>query len=327
MIDRRGPLAMRWAVALAAVVTLTVGSGCALIPSEDSGEPRPSSASTSSAPSPTPSRSTDPTGDADAAQCRPDDCPKLPTPTAELMTSGVTPSNVDTAVPDYLTTLLDDLDQTWGGWFDELGWGDPAPGRVLIESGTSFATECIAGEEDSNPVPIPSDEANAFFCGVDTEPNGEGTPTEGSIVLPVDTFAAIWDGNVFGVPSPIVGDFTAAIVVAHEYGHNVVFRMAEAFDIPDSRLPAGKNSELIADCLAANWGATAYQRDALGAREILQVATLLPIIGDTGGASGHGSARERAVALTVGLTGPQFNRQGQPVDCIERYWPEFFEVE
>ena len=318
---------MRWAVALAAVVTLSVGSGCALIPSEDSGESRPSSASTSSAPSPTPSRSPDPTGDADAAQCRPDDCPKLPTPTAELMTSGVTPANVDTAVPDYLTTLLDDLDQTWGGWFDELGWGDPAPGRVLIESGTSFATECIAGEEDSNPVPIPSDEANAFFCGVDTEPNGEGTPTEGSIVLPVDTFAAIWDGNVFGVPSPIVGDFTAAIVVAHEYGHNVVFRMAEAFDIPDSLLPAGKNSELIADCLAANWGATAYQRDALGAREILQVATLLPIIGDTGGASGHGSARERAVALTVGLTGPQFNRQGQPVDCIERYWPEFFEVE
>ncbi len=148
---------MRWAVALAAVVTLTVGSGCALIPSENSGESRPSSASTSSAPSPTPSRSTDPTGDADAAQCRPDDCPKLPTPTAELMTSGVTPANVDTAVPDYLTTLLDDLDQTWGGWFDELGWGDPAPGRVLIESGTSFATECIAGDEDSNPVPIPSD--------------------------------------------------------------------------------------------------------------------------------------------------------------------------
>ena len=104
---------MRWAVALAAVVTLTVGSGCALIPSENSGESRPSSASTSSAPSPTPSRSTDPTGDADAAQCRPDDCPKLPTPTAELMTSGVTPANVDTAVPDYLTTLLDDLDQTF----------------------------------------------------------------------------------------------------------------------------------------------------------------------------------------------------------------------
>lgn len=333
MIDRRGPLAMRWAVSLAAVAALAVGSGCSLIPSDDSGRAPGSSASTSATPSPTPSRPPGASGsdssrpsDADPARCRPDDCPKLPTPTAELMTSGVDPGNVDNAVPEYLTTLLDDLDQTWGGWFDQLGWGDPAPGRVLIGSGTSFTTECIAGDEDSSPVPIPSDEANAFFCAADTEPNGQGVPTEGSVVLPVETFAAIWDGNVFGVPSPIVGDFTAAIVVAHEYGHNVVFRMAEVFDIPDSRLPAGKNSELIADCLAANWGATAYQRDALGAKEILQVAGLLPIIGDTGGASGHGSARERAVALTVGLTGPQFNRQGQPVDCIERYWPEFFEV-
>lgn len=333
MIDRRGPLAMRWAVSLAAVAALAVGSGCSLIPSDDSGRAPGSSASTSATPSPTPTPPPGASGsdssrpsDADPARCRPDDCPKLPTPTAELMTSGVDPGNVDNAVPEYLTTLLDDLDQTWGGWFDQLGWGDPAPGRVLIGSGTSFTTECIAGDEDSSPVPIPSDEANAFFCAADTEPNGQGVPTEGSVVLPVETFAAIWDGNVFGVPSPIVGDFTAAIVVAHEYGHNVVFRMAEVFDIPDSRLPAGKNSELIADCLAANWGATAYQRDALGAKEILQVAGLLPIIGDTGGASGHGSARERAVALTVGLTGPQFNRQGQPVDCIERYWPEFFEV-
>jgi predicted metalloprotease len=328
MIDRRGPRPVRWAVAVAAVVTLAFASGCSLIPGDEQGPGQRPSPSTTPSASSSPSASTTATpDDADPSRCRPDDCPALPTPTTDLTTSGVTPSNVDTAVPAYLTTLLDDLDQTWGGWFDELGWSDPAPGRVLIESGKSFSTECVVGDEDSDPVPIPSDEANAFFCGVDTEPNGDGTPTEGSVVLPVDTFAAIWDGNVFGVPSPIVGDFTAAIVVAHEYGHNVVFRMAEQFDIPDSRLPKGKNSELIADCLAANWGATAYQRDALGAKEILQVASLLPIIGDTGGAMGHGSIRERATALTVGLTGPQFNRQGQPVDCIDRYWPGFFEVE
>ncbi|MEO9328226.1 neutral zinc metallopeptidase [Gordonia aurantiaca] len=240
------------------------------------------------------------------------------------MTSGVDDSNVDKAVPRYLTTLLDDLDDTWGGWFGELGWGDPAPGRVLIASGTTFATDCL--DEDGASDRIPSDEANAFFCGVDRAPNGDGRPTEGSIVLPVDAFAAIWDGNVFGVPSPIVGDFTAAIVVAHEYGHNVVYRMAELFDVPATGLPKGKNGELVADCLAANWATTAYQRDALGAKEILQVATLLPIIGDTGGAMGHGSAAERARALTIGLTGPQFNRRGQPTDCFTRYWPEFYDV-
>ncbi|WP_244970921.1 metalloprotease [Gordonia jinghuaiqii] len=330
MIDGRDGRLVRWWVALAAVVTLAVTSGCSLLGTEESGSAASrSTTSTTTSPGSTPGSPTTstPPPDADAAQCLPDSCPKLPTPSAELMTSGVNSSNVDTAVPEYLTTLLDDLDGTWGGWFDDLGWGEVAPGRALIASGTTFTTECIVGEGNSGPSPIPSDEANAFFCGVDTEPDGQGRPTEGSVVLPVDTFAAIWDGNVFGVPSPIVGDFTAAIVVAHEYGHNVVFRMAELFDIPDSRLPAGKNSELVADCLAANWGATAYQRDALGAKEILQVASLLPIIGDTGGAMGHGSARERATALTVGLTGPRFNRQGQPVDCLQRYWPEFFEGE
>ncbi|WP_267617795.1 neutral zinc metallopeptidase [Gordonia bronchialis] len=237
------------------------------------------------------------------------------------MESGVTDSNAGTAVPAYLTTLFDDLDQTWGGWFGELGWGSPDPGRELIEPGSTFRTQCI---DDENEATIPSDLANAFFCPVDVQPNGAGKPTEGTIVLPVKTFQNIWQGNVFGVPSPVVGDFTAAIVVAHEYGHNIVYRISEVLDIPESRQPQGNNSELIADCLAGNWAATVFQRDALTPKDILQVATLLPIIGDTGPNQGHGTIRERATALTVGLTGPQLNRQGQPVDCLAKYWPEQF---
>ncbi|MCH5643635.1 MULTISPECIES: neutral zinc metallopeptidase [unclassified Gordonia (in: high G+C Gram-positive bacteria)] len=237
------------------------------------------------------------------------------------MESGVTDSNADTAVPAYLTSLFNDLDETWGGWFGELGWGSPDPGRELIEPGTTFRTECIDDENDAN---IPSNLANAFFCPVDTQPNGSGQPTKGTIVLPVQTFQAIWQGNVFGVPSPVVGDFTAAIVVAHEYGHNIVYRISEVLDIPESQQPQGNNSELIADCLAGNWAATVFQRDQLSPKDILQVATLLPIIGDPGPNQGHGTIRERATALTIGLTGPQLNRQGQPVDCLSKYWPEKF---
>ncbi|MDL9937098.1 neutral zinc metallopeptidase [Gordonia sp. ABSL1-1] len=235
----------------------------------------------------------------------------------------MTAANADSTVPHYLDSLLDDLDETWGGWFTRLGWGDPAPGRVLIEPGTRFRTECTAGDDpsDSN---IPSDLPNAFFCSLDVQANGDGKSTKGSIVLPVKTFQGIWNHEVFGVSTPVAGDFTAATVVAHEYGHNVMYRIADVLGLSRSSFPTGNNPELLADCLAGNWAATVYQRDALSPKDIIEVATLLPVIGDPGPNQGHGTIRERATALTVGLTGPQFNRQGQPGDCLTRYWPEAF---
>ena len=259
--------------------------------------------------------------------CQGDSCPKLPTPSSRFEGSGVTADNTDKTVSPYLTSLLDDLDAAWGAWFTELNWGDPSTGRKLIEPGTTYTTDCTSGDEKIGEVS--SDLKNAFFCAVDTQPNGRGTSTEGTIILPVETFAGIWKGDVFGaqVPSVVVGDFTAATVVAHEYGHNVVFRIADALNIPKGSFPRGNNLELIADCFAGNWAATVFDRDELSLRNILQAATLLPIIGDTGPDQGHGTTRERAAAITTGLTGkslPTFERRGQPSDCLAKYWPERF---
>ncbi len=310
----------RWLVVVVAVVSMALMAGCSESTSDDNAD-RSSTGTASSTRSGQPSGASTTSTPTDPGTCTVTACPKLPTPSAEVMKSGVTDSNADTAVPAYLTGLFNDLDQTWGGWFGELDWGSPDPGRKLIEPGTTFRTECI---DDESEAQIPSNLANAFFCPVDVAPNGSGQPTKGTVVLPVQTFQKIWQGNVFGVPSPFVGDFTAAIVVAHEYGHNIVYRIADVLDIPESQEPRGNNSELIADCLAGNWAATVFQRDALSPKDILQVAALLPIIGDPGPNQGHGTITERARALTVGLTGPQLNRQGQPVDCLSRYWPEKF---
>ena len=124
----------------------------------------------------------------------------------------------------------------------------------------------------------------------------------------------------------IVGDFTAATVVAHEYGHNVVFRIAQALNIPDSAFPQGNNRELIADCFAGNWAATVFDRDDLSVRNILQAATLLPLIGDsartrarhgprTCGGADHGVDRESAADVRApGTAG------GLP----HGHWPEKF---
>ncbi len=259
--------------------------------------------------------------------CQGDSCPKLPTPSSTFEGSGVTADNTDKTVSPYLASLLDDLDSAWGAWFTELNWGDPSTGRKLSEPGTTYTTDCTS--DDKKIGEISSDLKNAFFCAVDTQPNGKGKPTEGTIILPVETFAGIWKGDVFGasVPSVIVGDFTAAPVVAHESGHTIVFRIADALKIPESSFPQGNNLELIADCFAGNWAATVFDRDDLSLRNILQAATLLPIIGDTGPDQGHGTTRERAAAITTGLTGkslPTFERRGQPSDCLAKYWPERF---
>ncbi|WP_246221914.1 MULTISPECIES: neutral zinc metallopeptidase [Gordonia] len=300
---------------LAVALVLGVGTGCSDLLSSD-GDPAG-----------TPDTPVTSTAVVNPKACLPDSCPQLPTPAQQFDGSGVTADNADTTVSPYLVSLLDDLDDAWGGWFVELDWGDPSTGRALIEPGTTFRTDCTDG--DATIGAVSSDMKNAFFCGVDSQPNGQGAITEGTVILPVETFVGIWRGDVFGasVPSAVVGDFTAATVVAHEYGHNVVFRIARALGIPDSSYPQGNNRELIADCFAGNWAATVFDRDDLSVRNILQAATLLPLIGDPGPDQGHGTIRERAAALTTGLTGkalPTFERRGQPVDCLVKYWPERF---
>lgn len=312
-----------------AVAMLSAVTGCSdLLSSDDEKSPQPGvSAPASDGGSSGGGSSDGGSSKGKAGSCAVDSCPQLPTPSGDFTGSGITADNVSTKVTPFLTSLLDDLDKAWGAWFTELNWGDPSAGRKLIEPGTTFETDCTDG--DNKIGAVSSDLKNAFFCGVDTQPNGNGKATEGTIILPVQTFAGIWQGDVFGasVPSVIVGDFTAATVVAHEYGHNVVFRIAQALNIPDSAFPQGNNRELIADCFAGNWAATVFDRDDLSVRNILQAATLLPLIGDSGPDQGHGTVRERAAALTTGLTGkalPTFERRGQPVDCLTKYWPEKF---
>ncbi|MGC4934574.1 neutral zinc metallopeptidase [Gordonia sp. DT30] len=262
-------------------------------------------------------------------RCTENSCPSLPVPTSQLMAGHITKANAPQKVSGYLSSVLDDLDGTWGPWFEKLGWGNPEPGRVLVEDGRSFHSAC---KDSDGPIVVASDTPNAFFCGLDKGRDGAGQRVEGSVILPVDAFVGIWTGT-FLVAGPLdsisgfQGEFTAATVVAHEYGHAVVDRILQAGHLPATSEPTGENAELIADCLAGNWAATVLRRDELSVKDIVQAVALIQKIGDPEPGQGHGTSTQRISAITLGFFGHSLTQgqgQGQPIGCLSKYWPEVF---
>lgn len=250
--------------------------------------------------------------------CSTAECPELPVYSSKrLDPSGVTSSNESTAVPAYMTNVLNDLDVVWQDWFSQLNIERTEAGRVLIAPGKDFVSKCQDGD---SPKAIPSDFPNAFFCPVDTEPDGSGSEQQGAIILPEQTFADIWNGKLMGSSGIMLGDFTAATIIAHEYGHNVVYRLNQAYGMGENGFPTGDNRELIADCFAGNWAATVFERKDLSFKEMAQAAALMISVGDAKSGQGHGTSVARAMALWRGFN-DNFKRQGQPGDCLQKYWP------
>ncbi|WP_040517515.1 neutral zinc metallopeptidase [Gordonia neofelifaecis] len=251
--------------------------------------------------------------------CSATECPELPVFSAKrLAPSGVNDANESTAVPAYLTAVLDDLDVVWQDWFAQLNIEEASAGRVLIAPGQAFHSDCLGSGE--LPDGIPSDFPNAFFCPRDNQPDGSGTNRQGSVILPVQTFTDIWNGKLMGSSGIMLGDFTAATIIAHEYGHNVVYRLGKAYGVSETGGPSGDDKELIADCFAGNWAATVFERKDLSFTSILQAAALIVSVGDAAPGQGHGTSVARAEALWRGFS-DNLKRQGQPGDCLKRYWP------
>ncbi|MFM9377784.1 neutral zinc metallopeptidase [Gordonia sp. VNK21] len=263
----------------------------------------------------------------DPIRCTEAQCPTLEVPgVTRVGESGVTDGSQSAAVTTYLTAVLDDLDTIWADWFGQLNIDDASTGRKLIEPGATFTSECM--DEDGASEALTSDFPNAFYCSIDKQPDGSGTLRVGSVILPVQTFADIWDGRLMGQSGVMLGDFSAATIVAHEYGHHVMYRLAEAYQMTEDEnsAPTGNNAELLADCFAGNWAATVFARKDLGVKDIAQAVVLMASVADPGPDMGHGTITERIGAMTTGFTGGQWRAQlpqtGLPGVCLAKYWPQ-----
>ncbi|AWZ06826.1 MULTISPECIES: neutral zinc metallopeptidase [unclassified Streptomyces] len=210
-------------------------------------------------------------------------------------------------VPAFLTVIVKDADRMWAEYFARIqGLVEPSVRYHLVgtvlEPTYTFAAEC-------GGTVVTGFTSNAYYCHAG----------EGDIVLPVFSFAKIWSGELFGRVPEKTGDFAAAVVVAHEFGHHIqdeIFKQYNALNVPVPDMPSGdKNKELIADCFSGNWAFSAFHKGYIQSGDWAEVIASLRAIGDPPGKSGHGTPDERQAAFERGYN------TGDPTRCIVAYWP------
>ncbi len=224
---------------------------------------------------------------------------------ANVGASGATQSNYSYTVPQYLEWVMQDADAQWTKWFLSVGLREPMLGYQVVQGSDTYKTNCSGGDI------VTATYNNAFYCPVDVIYSG-GVAYKGVVVLPAVTFQKMWGGNIFSNNSGTTGDFGAGVIAAHEFSHHVTDEIA--IQLGQSH-PAGKNNELIADCLAGTWAVSLYQRSNLEDGDLNEAANALFAIGDKGSTVSHGTGAERVAALKTGLS-------GNPFSCFRAYWPQ-----
>ncbi|MCT4353542.1 neutral zinc metallopeptidase [Streptomyces sp. Je 1-79] len=218
-------------------------------------------------------------------------------------------------VTSYLEGVVQDNDRMWTNLFtDELGFSEPFVSYRVVQPGEQLSSNCRFA--DGSQLVVTHDTPNAFYCSGDELTAGY----RGTIYLPVTTMQKMWTGNVLGEQSQRQGDFAAAIITAHEFGHHVVDELRAKYserDHVEYVPPGGKWKELIADCLAGVWAAHAYYSGYLEPGDFEEATTALEAIGDyeLHAPDHHGTPEERREAIVTG-----YRQSGALGACVSRYW-------
>jgi hypothetical protein len=215
-------------------------------------------------------------------------------------------------VIQFLSTVVTHADQrVWVPYFAALGLAEPrvdvvyvgSPQRPSFSSGCDVNANKVRGDDVVGP-----DDPNAWYCSADG-----GSEWRGALILPTGTFARMWSGQVLSKLSARPGDFAAAVVVAHEFGHHVADELATQIGVPEAWGTHGP--ELTADCFAGIWAAGANADAYLEPGDLEEGIQAMIALGVNGSAT-HGTPAERYQAF---VTGFQANRL--PYTCMTAYWP------
>jgi uncharacterized protein len=195
----------------------------------------------------------------------------------------------DAELVDYVSFLLDDIQETWTSRFSSAGKRYQDAELVLFTDATQSA--CGGATSDIGP----------HYCPVDK-----------TVYLDLEFFRQL--KSRFGAP----GDFAQAYVVAHEIAHHVQNLLGinnqvrqESQRNPDEANELSVRQELQADCLAGVWAHTTYQRGILEEGDLQEGLDAAAAVGDdriqkqaTGRTNPetwtHGSSQQRMRWFTVG---------------------------
>jgi predicted metalloprotease len=187
----------------------------------------------------------------------------------------------------FLTSVLTDVDGFWAGVFANAGMQENTVNFVFPGPGESVTSACNGGMQ--------SDDNSAFYC-----------PADDTIVVSTDFANRVWQGQVTADPNNTAsyasGDFSVALVIAHEYAHSLQAHLG--LDASETR-----KTELQADCLAGVWGNSAYYKGILEAGDVEEGVAALELIGDYDYSSPdhHGTPAERVDAFMTGYNSGQGN--------------------
>jgi predicted metalloprotease len=207
-------------------------------------------------------------------------------------------SSQEADLVQFVSFVLDDVQNTWSGLFPSLG-GTYEPAKLVLFR-DAIQSACGFAESATGP----------FYC-----------PADQKVYVDLGFYDDLRER--FGAP----GDFAQAYVIAHELGHHAQrllgieqqVRNAQRND-PESANELSVRLELQADCFAGVWGHSAAQRNILEAGDLEEGLNAAAAIGDdriqrnTSGRVSpeswtHGSSEMRVEWLKRGL------ESGRCEDC------------
>ena len=172
--------------------------------------------------------------------------------------SGAPPTAEDEKLADFMSFVLDDVQNFWEDTFEQANKEYPRAKLVLFTESTNSA--CGGANSAIGP----------HYC-----------PPDQHIYLDLGFFRDL--KTQFGAP----GDFAQAYVLAHEVAHHVQnvlginedTRRAQEAN-PDEANELSIKLELQADCFAGVWAFTAYERDLLSAGDLAEGLEAAAAVGD-----------------------------------------------
>jgi predicted metalloprotease len=209
----------------------------------------------------------------------------------EVVVTGATDEEIDVLARNALA----DLEAYWGEQFREV-YGEPFPplegGYFSVDPDDPGATPIGCGAAASDV------EDNAFYCTSPQAPNSDSIS---------------YDRTFLGELADGYGRFLPALVMAHEFGHAVQFRVG----YPDFSISV----ETQADCFAGAWTAWVAQGEAefsqIRAPELDELLRGYVLLRDPVGTSAtveaaHGSYFDRVSAFQEGF-------QSGPTACRDNF--------